>query len=270
MKKQLTALVIAAALFQSGPAFAQEEPKTPESPARPRVLDTIVVTADRAKEPLREASQNITVISAGEIANSAADSVVDLLKRHGIQTYWTGSANYGNQGIVLRGAKSSMHGFDPAGQVLLLVDGRRAGTDNFSFLGLNNIERIEIVRGPGAVQYGSAAIGGVINVITKRGKDKPEISLEAGYGSFDERRLKAFASAKAGQFDIAAWGSHFAAGNPEDGRHRTLSNSGLDNLDHYGFNAGWNFTEKDRLGISFSGMTGHKQEIGPESSNTNA
>jgi outer membrane cobalamin receptor len=99
MKKHLTALAIAAALFHSCPAFAQEEPA---APARPRVLDTVVVTADRAKEPLREASRNITVISAGEIANSSADSVVDLLKRHGIQTYWDGSANYGNQGIVLR------------------------------------------------------------------------------------------------------------------------------------------------------------------------
>ncbi|MDR3175584.1 MAG: TonB-dependent receptor [Desulfovibrio sp.] len=266
MKKHLTALAIAAAIFQSHPAFAQEEPATP----RTRVLDTVVVTADRAKEPLREASQNITVIGAEEIANSAADSVVDLLKRHGIQTYWVGSSSYGNQGVVMRGGRSSMHGFDLAGDVLLLVDGRRAGTDFFSAFGLNNIERIEIVRGPGSVQYGAAAIGGVINVITKRGKEKPEISLEAGYGSFDERRLKAFASARAGQFDIAAWGSHFAAGNPDDGKHRTLGNSGLDNRDHYGFNAGWNFTDKDRVGVSFSGMTGHKQELGPTSSNSYA
>jgi vitamin B12 transporter len=157
MKKHITALLIAAVLFQSGPAFAQE---APDAPSRPRVLDTIVVTADRAREPLREASQNITVISAEEIANSAADSVVDLLKKHGIQTYWTGSANYGNQGIVLRGGRSAMHGFDLAGDVLLLVDGRRAGTENFSFLGLNSIERIEVVRGPGAVRYCPAAMAG--------------------------------------------------------------------------------------------------------------
>jgi vitamin B12 transporter len=110
----------------------------------------------------------------------------------------------------------------------------------------------------------------VINVITKRGRDKPEISLEAGYGSYDEQRLKAFTSAKAGQFDIAAWGSHFAAGNPKDGMHRTLSNSGLDNRDQYGFNAGWNFTEKDRIGISFNGMTGQKQENSPAIENNYA
>lgn len=263
MKTRFTAIaILAACLFAfPAPARAEEDRVT---------LDTIVVTADRTKETLREVTQNVTVITSEEIEHSPADNVVELLKREGIQTNWSGSVNYGNQGIVMRGGKSSMHGFDLAGDVLVLVDGRRAGSDNFSLIGLNNVERIEIIRGPGAVQYGSAAIGGVVNIITKRGGEKPEVNLEAGFGSYDTQRYKGFASGRAGQFDIAAWAGYATGGNPKDGNGNRLRNSGMEHLIRYGFNAGWNFNENNRLGVSFHGMDGKRMEMGPASSSAYA
>lgn len=261
MKKCFTGIAVLAACMLASPAAAQETDER-------ITLDTVVITADRTKEKLREISQNVTIITSEEIEHSPAVSVVELLKKEGIQTTWSGSVNYGNEGVVMRGGKSSTHGLDLAGDVLVLVDGRRVGSDNFSLIGLNNVERIEIIRGPGAVQYGSAAIGGVINIITKRGKDKPEVNLEAGFGSHDMQRYKGFASGKAGQFDIAAWASYATGGNPKDGEGNRLNNSGMEHLMKYGFNAGWNFNDKNRLGISFNGMDGNRMEMGPSSTST--
>ena len=226
------------------PVHAQE--------ARTRTTEPVLVTADRVKEELRHVAQNVTIIDSKEIERSGGDSVVDLLKRHGVQTFRDDTGNYQNQGVVMRGGKSSMHGFDLAGDVLFLVDGRRVGSDNFSVMGLN------IIRGPGAVQYGAAAIGGVINVITKRGQEKPEAALEAGLGSFGEQVYKGFASGRVGKFDMAGWASYSTINDYTDGNGNKVDNTGMDYMTKFGFNAGYNFNDKHRLGISFSGMEGHK------------
>jgi len=147
-------------------------------------LDTVVVTAKRIEERLRDVSQNITVFTQKDIEQSGAVSVTDLLKKAGIQVYSDGGAGYGNEGVVIRGGRSSMHGFDIAGDILVLVDGHRTGSDFLGNIGLENTERIEVIRGPGAVQYGAAAMGGVINIITRQGREKPEGFVEAGAGSW--------------------------------------------------------------------------------------
>ncbi len=252
-----------AALGLTLPAQAQEvEPV--------RTQRTVFVTADRMKEDLSRVSQNVTVIGSDEIARSTADNVVELLKTKGIQTTSTGSSRYGNDGVMMRGGKSSMHGFDLAGDVLFLVDGRRVGSDNFAVLGLDNVERVEILRGPGAVQYGSGAIAGVINVITKRGQEKTEASLEAGMGSYGLQKYEGFVSGRAGKFDLAGWGSYTTADDYTDGNGNKLDNTSLDYLTKFGFNAGYNFDDRNRLGISFNGMEGRKMGMGPYESSTYA
>ncbi len=266
MKKRFTpVLLLLLAALQAAPAFAEEDAEK-----KLTLLDTVVVTADRSEDTLRETPQNVTVISGADIENSAASSLVDALKREGIQVFWTGTENYGNEKIVMRGGKSSMNGFDLSGDVLLLVDGRRAGTDNFSAIGLDNIERVEIIHGPGAVQYGSSAVGGVINVITKRGHKTPSVRFEAGLGSYDGQNYKAFASGMLGNLDIAAWGNYAKAGDYEDGDGEVHLNSGLNYRAKYGFNAGWNFSGSQRIGISFAGMNGDHMEMGEQGSSTYA
>ncbi len=257
------------AMLVGGPAFpAWAQPPQHPTEAEQRIEKKMIVTADRVKEEVSQVTQNVTVISEKEIERSSADNVVDLLKRHGIQTFHEGSANYGNDSVMMRGGKSSMHGFDLAGDVLFLVDGRRVGSDNFAVLGLDNVQRVEIIRGPGAVQYGSGANSGVINVITKRGQASPEASVEAGMGSFGTERYKGFVSGRAGKLDMAAWGSYTSADDYTDGKGNKLNNTSLDYLTKFGFNAGWNFNEKNRLGVSFSGMEGHEMGMGPYSSST--
>jgi len=226
--------------------------------------ETVLVTADRAREEMGQITQNVSVITEEEIARSSADNVVELLKKQGIQTTADGSASYGNEGVVMRGGSTSMHGFDLAGDVLMLVDGRRMGTDFASVMGLDNVARVEIIRGPGAVQYGSAAIGGVINIITKRGAEKPEASLEAGWGSFGKQRYKAFGAGQIGQWDMAGWASWAKDNDYDDGDGNEWANSALGGQAKFGFNVGYNFLEKHRIGLSFSGMDGRDMGGGPE------
>lgn len=222
-------------------------------PKKSYELDAMVVTANRTKESLRNVSQNITIFTAEEIERSGAVSVTDLLKKAGIQVYSEGSASYGNEGVVIRGGRSSMHGFDIAGDVLVLVDGHRTGSDFLGNIGLENAERIEVIRGPGSVQYGAAAMGGVINVITKRGGKTSKAFVEAGIGSWNEQRYKAGVSGEQGPLDFAMSAAYYSRDEYELGNGEKYKNSDLDDRIRYNLNAGWNLNTNNRLGLIFQG-----------------
>ena len=95
------------------------------------------------------------------------------------------------------------YGNDLEGYVLILLNGRRAGTGNAAKIMTKNIERIEILRGPASVQYGSAAMGGVVNVITKQGKDKPTAFVEGVLGSFEHEEGSIGFSGQVNGFDFS-------------------------------------------------------------------
>ncbi len=237
-------------LLSCGTGFAQPSPAVSEKGVE---MDTLVVTASRTKEALRDVSQNITVFTAADIKNSGAVSITDLLKTAGIQVYSEGAQGYGNDGLVIRGGRSSMHGFDIAGDILVLVDGHRTGSDFLGNIGLESAERIEVIRGPGSVQYGASAMGGVVNVITKKGKSINEGSLEAGFGSFGLRRYKAAVSGMAGKLDYAFAAGYMTQDNYELGNGATYENSDVQDRYHYNLNAGWNFNPVNRLGVLVQG-----------------
>lgn len=147
-------------------------------------MDTVVVTASREEEAISDIPRNITVITAEEIEQATSSHVVDLLAREA--------------GVSLRGLNGSDKsatvdirgmGARASNNVIVLIDGVRQNSSDlsgadFSSIALNQIERIEILRGSGAVLYGDGAVGGVINIITKSPTDNPERSLYLSYGSF--------------------------------------------------------------------------------------
>ncbi|MCX7822373.1 MAG: TonB-dependent receptor [Syntrophobacterales bacterium] len=90
--------------------------------------------------------------------------------------------------VDIRGFRTDTHGTDIKGRVLILIDGHRAGTGNITTIPLENVERVEIVRGPASVLYGSAAMGGVINIITRYGAGKPKVELGGEYGGWNQFR----------------------------------------------------------------------------------
>ncbi|NOZ64261.1 MAG: TonB-dependent receptor [Caldiserica bacterium] len=148
-------------------------------------LEEVVVTATRSAEEISRIPANVTVITEKDIENSQATNVADLIKEEmGIVVRdWVGNGKTVN--VDMRG-----FGETSASNVLVLVDGMRvnaidlSGVD-WSQIPLERIERIEIVRGAGSVLYGDNAAGGVINIITKKGKGKPSLKLLQEVGSYN-------------------------------------------------------------------------------------
>ncbi len=167
---------------------AQAQLPQEEEPVK---MGAVVVTATRDAQEIRKTPANVTVITAEEISQSGATTIVEVLDKLESIQFRTYSGNSSQAMIDMRG----FGGDNPFGKTLVMLDGSRLNrTDmssiNWLSLPVNTIERIEVVRGPGSVLYGDAAIGGVINIVTKKGKGKPKFnaSLLAGsYGLHNER-----------------------------------------------------------------------------------
>ncbi len=231
------------------PAFAQEEPSD-----EARTAETVVVTAGRIPEKAKNVTTAMTVIPQEEIAKNQYQDMSGLLRNYGVQinNYTPGGST---AQIVMRGVSSSLmgtHGLD--GAVLLLVDGRRVGTDNITMLPLVNVERIEIIRGPGAVQYGTSAVGGVVNVITRRGTEKPAAMAEAGGGSWDAYATQGSVAWAKGPVDFSGGASYMTAHDYQYGGGHDYPNSGVNYKSGYSLNAGYTFAKEHRIGVTAMGV----------------
>ena len=159
-------------------------------------LEEVFVTGVRA-ETLAKIPRSVTVITAEEIARAASNDIVSLLAREANLNVRSVTGNDKFSGIDIRGMGDTF-----SSNVVVLVDGARlnapdlSGPD-FSAISLGQIERIEVIRGGGGVRYGNGAVGGVINIITKKPQE-PELSLsaQAQYGSFNTAEARLGASVK--------------------------------------------------------------------------
>jgi len=164
------------------------------------LLEPVVVTATRDAQEIRKVPANVTVITQDEIKQTNAQTVVDLFRDEvGVVVrdfYGTGK----NASVDIRG-----FGETAPLNTLVLVDGRRvneidlSGVD-WSQISLDQVERIEIVRGSGSVLYGDNAAGGVINIITKKPEKPFSAQAEGVLGSYDFYRAGASAGGKWGSF----------------------------------------------------------------------
>lgn len=147
-------------------------------------LDKIVVTASRTEESIKGTTSAITVFSRQDIEASNQDNIKDFIRDTlGLDIVQTGSFG-GPVSVFLRGTNSN--------HTQIMIDNVRVydpistnAAFDLAHLTLDNIERIEIVRGPQSVLYGSDAVGGAINIITKKGQGKPSFGILAEVGSFD-------------------------------------------------------------------------------------
>jgi vitamin B12 transporter len=152
-------------------------------------LEEIVVTATRLPTPAKELPVPVQVISRKEIQESDANDVSEVLTEYLPEHFqkYPGALS----SVSIRGFSSDTTGTDIKGHVLVLIDGHRAGTGNIAEIPLENVERIEIVRGPGSVVYGSAAMGGVVNIITRKGQGPPSSNVGVEAGSWNYTRAHA-------------------------------------------------------------------------------
>lgn len=236
-KNRLAVAVGVAAMAVAWPGAAQES-----------TMETMVVTASRTQEAKREVSSNVTVISEEDIKASTASTVADVLVQQGFFVVTTGDTS----NVQIRGFGSLSMTTEYENSVLILLNGHRTGTSNVALAGLANVERIEIIRGPSAVQYGSSAMGGVINVITKRGKgDKPAVSIELGIGSDNLKRQKIAASGATNGFDYAFGGTNFSRDDLTMNDNERWHHSAIDHNTTANLDLGYTFDNGHRVGVNY-------------------
>ncbi|MBW2309567.1 MAG: TonB-dependent receptor [Deltaproteobacteria bacterium] len=181
-----------------------------EAAAMPRFeLDEIVVTASRIEEPIRTIPRNVTVITSGDIEQAPGNSIVDLIARESGLHLRSFFGNDKQAVIDIRGM-----GDTAPSNVVVMVDGVRLNSPDltgpdFSSIHLDQVERIEIVRGAGSVIYGDGAVGGVINIITKEGRKEPEVCLYTSYGSYATFDGRACYRGSSNNLNLAAMGDYY-------------------------------------------------------------
>ncbi|MFH1229924.1 MAG: TonB-dependent receptor [Planctomycetota bacterium] len=229
--------------------------ETTESPISPtnKTVDEIVVTATKTKRDIKDLSGNASVISSKEITESNATTSDRILSNQpGIDI----------EGGKFLGSKSRLNirglqGNYGAQRVLVLVDGRPVneeymGDVDFRTIPIDNVDRIEIVRGPTSALYGSNAMGGVINFITKRVQDnKPFVEIKNSVGDFNTYGTSIQHGAKFSKMDYFISANDETTdgylknsdGTPRDWQTQNVNNRvnlSLDKDSTLGLSMGWN------------------------------
>ena len=185
MSKSIISLAAAALIGCALPLNAQE---------RDYDLEEVVVTASKMNLPLKNIPQKVEVIDRELIQTIPAETLAELLKKVTaldiIQYPGTSAA------VGLRGYAPSAHNRN---YTIVLLDGKPAGTTNLAAMPTEFVERIEVVKGPYSVLYGSDAMGGVINIITRRPSGHYEGGGSVGFGSFGSNRYSGYASGRLGR-----------------------------------------------------------------------
>lgn len=169
-------------------------------------LDTIVVTGRRAESRLEDTPQRIEVISQTDIERTPVRELTDLLKKNSSVDVIQYPGNL--SGIGIRGFRPEYSGINK--RSLLLIDGRPAMSTNLSLVNLDQVQRIEVLKGPASALYGSSAMGGVVNIITRDSRKELKGHGQFSYGSYDTQEVRgAIGGALASNLDFDYAGSFF-------------------------------------------------------------
>ncbi|MCI0658216.1 MAG: TonB-dependent receptor plug domain-containing protein, partial [Acidobacteria bacterium] len=265
----LSTLALAALLF---PCFAQEgtaqapsetseassQSGTPETPAPPPSLVERVRVAGRLSDKPEEASQipaHVTVFTEEQIQASGASTVQEFLAMH------SDFVVFDEVGNVVQ-ATADLRGFNTgslATGALVTVDGVRVNepdTDYASFvlIPLQDVERIEVIRGSASALFGEGGLGGVINVVTRSGKDAPLFLGSFSGGSYDTQNYRLASGGEHGKFSY--YGSF----------QRTLSSGYRENSDvrisAFQLGADYHFSDRQSFGLDLTAGTNHLNQPG--------
>src|SRR5438309_4941329 len=189
-------LLLLVMLLPAGMLAAQEQP---------RDLDPVVLTATKLETRAEQLGASVTVVPGDDVQKYHFETVEDILRSvPGVEIRRSGSLGKLSN-ISIRGANSN--------QVQVLVDGVRVkspttGQADLSDISPDLIDRIEIIRGPQSTLYGADAIGGVVNIITKKGQGPFSGFLSQEIGNYDTFRTQTGFSGSSGRVDYAFGASH--------------------------------------------------------------
>lgn len=211
-------LLLVILLSPSGLVAARAAEADRVKPGTPRFqLDEVVVTATRVDEDVRDIPKNVTVITSEDIALAPSNNIVDLLSREADLNLRSFFGHDGRAGIDIRGMGDTF-----VSNVVVMVDGYRLNaTDmsgaNLSSIPLGRVKRIEIVRGGSSVIYGNGAVGGVVNIITRKGPpERPEAGFYTSYGTWDTFDSRVYGSGAVGDFWANIDGAYYDADGYRD------------------------------------------------------
>ena len=255
MQRDLKKMVLASlalGMLYSGTAVCQAE-----AVAQDDDIVDVVVTAERMPSSRMSTPADVTVITAEQIEDNHYSDVGEALQHVNGVVVNNGNSN-GNQEVVINGDQ----------RVVIMIDGQRINNDQGSMgrasadLGMipsvKNIERIEVVKGAGSALYGSDAVGGVVNIITKKGS-KLETTIDLNTGSFGTHNYEL-----TNQGSDAGWNWFVTAGlqkrsyfkyKGEDGVSTNMSNSDY-SKNSFALKLGKQLSNNDSLQLMFN----HKQE----------
>lgn len=235
-------LVVLAAFLLSGaaaPAFADD-------------LETVVVSATRSAQPQSKTGESVSVIDSAALQSlQTVNLTAALALTPGLVVNQSGGLGQPTS-ISIRGAET--------GQTLVLIDGVRindpSGTDDGAILGdvlVNNIDRVEVLRGPQSTLYGSDAIGGVVDIFSKRGGNDPfALTASAEGGSYDMYHLNAAANGTAGAVDYGA-AANFIHSNGISAADKRNGNPETDGYRNFGATANTRIHFSDAVSLDLRG-----------------
>ncbi|HEY0269718.1 MAG TPA: TonB-dependent receptor [Sphingomonas sp.] len=245
---RLSHLLLLTAALPAAPALAQTAQSDAGLTDAARSGDQIVVTAGRFAQPLSQVGQSITVFDGDAIRRLQAVTPLDLLR----ETPGVAIAQNGGIGttasVFIRGAESD--------QTVALIDGVKindpsspGGGFDFGSLLVGNIDRIEVLRGPSSVLWGSQAIGGVVNLITRQPTATLAVNARVEGGSFGTAQGVANLSDTFGPLSMSVGGGYFRT----DGISAYDGGTERDGDRNYGGNASFNLALTDAISIDLRG-----------------
>ncbi len=184
-----TTVTVEAPLFLTATqtvTLSDTAPKNLRIALRPAgISENIVVTAARVETRERDTPKSIDVLDRTDLERTVAADLTDALKKNaGVDVIqYSGALS----GIGIRGFRPQTSGINK--RSLLLVDGRPSGITNLATLMLDDVERIEVLKGAASSVYGSSAMGGVVNVITRQSRGKMTGTAQLGLGSFGSSNM---------------------------------------------------------------------------------
>jgi vitamin B12 transporter len=213
---------------------------------------TITVTANRTRRDLAVVGESVTVVAEEEIVNRQPGDVLDILRTVPGVTFNRNGGLGTVAGLSIRGAESD--------QTVVLIDGVKlndpaspGGGFNFGPLVMGNIARVEVVRGAQSVLYGSQAIGGVVNLITREPSEDLAVFARAEYGERDTGQLVGNVAGKVGPVAASVGATYFttdgisAFSTARGGRER-------DGFESLGVNAKLDIALADNIGLDLRGF----------------
>ncbi|WP_296818045.1 TonB-dependent receptor [Brevundimonas sp.] len=207
------------------------------------LADVEITSVSRRAEPVSQAAASVFVITAEDIRRSGAPSLPDVLRL--APNLQVQRMNAGEYAITARG----FNGFETSNKLLVLVDGRSVYSplhsgvfwDSLNIV-LEEIDRIEIISGPGGTLWGSNAVNGIINIITRSARESQGTLASVSVGTEDSR----FAFRHGGEFENGAWRA-FITGFARDDTFRPTGGDATDALAgvRAGFRTDWTAGESD-------------------------